>query len=297
MPEEAPSHPGSATRFRATVAALLALGIAAGAYAVHERNVAKQLADQNSAVTSTLNTTRDQMSALTNRLDAVNAERTAEKPAASHSALDHSTLYRKPVTAASMRHRIDDPRWKKVQGQLDEQGKQIDSTRQDLATARTELQGSIATTHDQLVMLEKKGERSYYEFDLNKTGQVQREGPVGVRLRKANTKHEYADLELMVDDFKVSKKHVNIYEPVVFYSADRKVPVELVINSIGKNHIHGYVSEPKYKGVELEAMANTSANNAANSPANNAATSNSGEQPDSAAKPSPARQKLEPPNN
>ncbi|MGB9205539.1 MAG: hypothetical protein WCB94_16400 [Terriglobales bacterium] len=273
----------------------MAVGIAAGAYAVHERNVAKQLADQNSAVTSTLNTTRDQMSALTTRLDAMNAERTAEKPAASHSALDHSVLYRKPLTAASMRHRIDDPRWKKVQGQLDEQGKQIDSTRQDLANTRTELQGSIATTHDQLVMLEKKGERSYYEFDLDKSGQVQREGPVGVRLRKANTKHQYADLEMMVDDFKVSKKHVNIYEPVVFYSADRKVPVELVINSIGKNHIHGYVSEPKYKGAELEAMANT--NNPANSPANEGATSTSGEQPDSAAKPSPVRQKLEPPNN
>jgi hypothetical protein len=81
------------------------------------------------------------------------------------------------------------------------------------------------------------------------------------------------------------------------------VPVELVINSIGKNHIHGYVSEPKYKGAELEAMAHSSANNPANSspannsPANNEATNTSGEQTDSTAKPSPARQKLEPPNN
>ena len=290
MPEEIPSHPGSAPRFRATVAALLAVGVAAGAYAVHERNLAKQLADQNSAVTSTLNTTRDQMSALSTRLDAMTAERQAEKAEAAHSAIDHSVLYRKPVTAASMRHRIDDPRWKKVQGQLNEQGKQIDATRQDLANARTELQGSIATTHEQLVMLEKKGERSYYEFDLDKRAQMQREGPVAIRLRKANTKHEYADLELMVDDFKVSKKHVNIYEPVVFYSGDRKVPVELVINSIGKNHIHGYVSEPKYKGAELEAMANASASNPA--------TNTSGAQADSAAKPSPVRQKLEsPPNN
>jgi hypothetical protein len=297
MSEETPSHPdsatpGSAIRFRATAAALLAVGIAAGAYAVHERNVAKELADQNSAVTSTLNTTRDQMGALTTRLDTMNAERTAEKAAASRSDSDHSTVYRKPVTAASMRRRIDDPRWKKVQGQLDEQGKQIDSTRQDLSNTRTELQGSIATNHDQLVMLEKKGERSYYEFDLNKAGQAQREGPIGVRLRKANTKHEYADLELMVDDFKVSKKHVNIYEPVVFYSADRKVPVELVINSIGKNHIHGYVSEPKYKGAELEAMANAPASNTANSPA----TDTSRGQTASAAKPSPVRQRLEPPN-
>jgi hypothetical protein len=285
MLEATPSLPGSATRFRAAMAGLLmvVLVVAAAAYSFHERNLARQLATQNSAATSTLNATRDQVNALTTRLDALNAERLAEKSAATNSG-----IYRKPLTAASARHRIDDPRWKKIQGQLDEQAKQIDSTRQDLTSARSELQGSIATTHDELVMLEKKGERSYYEFDLDKTRQFQREGPVGVRLRKASTKHEFADLEMLVDDLKVSKKHVNIYEPVVFYAGDRKIPVELVINSISKNHIHGYVSEPKYKAAELEAMAGSSANNSA-------ATVTSGIQAVSPAKPSPVRQKLEPP--
>jgi hypothetical protein len=281
MLEETPSVPSSATRFGAAVAAVLIVVVAAGAYAFHERNVARQLAAQNSAAASALNATRDQMTAMSTRLDAMNAERLAEKSAA-------SGIYRKPLTAASARHRIDDPRWKKIQGQLDEQAKQIDSTRQDLTSARSELQGSIATTHDELVMLERKGERSYYEFDLDKAGQFQREGPVGVRLRKASTKHEFADLEMLVDDLKVSKKHVNIYEPVVFYAGDRKIPVELVINSISRNHIHGYVSEPKYKAADLEAMAGSSANN-------NPATDTNGIQAVSPAKPSPARQKLEPP--
>lgn len=289
MSDEASFHPGSTVRFRATVAALLVLGVAAAAYAIHEHNVVKQLSAQNSAVTSTLNSTRDQMSALSSRLDAMSVEQPTEKP--------HAPVYRKPLTAASTRHRIDDPRWKKMQGQLDEHSKQIDSTRQDLANTRTELQGSIATTHDELVLLEKKGERNYYEFDLDKSGQFQREGPVGVRLRKANTKHEYADLELLVDDFKVSKKHVNIYEPVVSYSGDRKMPVELVINSISKNHIHGYISEPKYKAAELEAMANSSANNAG--AATTAAVGTAGTsvgQTTAPAKPSPVRQRLAPPN-
>ena len=79
-----------------------------------------------------------------------------------------------------------------------------------------------------------------------------------------------------------------LYEPVVFYSSDRKLPVELVINSISKNHIHGYISEPKYKAAELEAMANPSANNAA--------TGTNNLQSASPAKPSPVRQRLEPPN-
>ena len=282
MAEEIRSHAGSATRFRVAVATLLMLVVGVAAYAFHERNVAKQLAAVNSVLTSTLKATRDQISALNTRLDAMNAEGPGEKSPAAHSA-----LYREPLTAASTRHRIDDPRWKKVQGQLDEQAKQIDSTRQDLTNSRTELKGSIATTHDELVLLEKRGERSYYEFDLDKSGQFQREGPVGVRLRKANTKHEYADLEMLVDDFKVSKKHINIYEPVVSYSGDHKLPVELVINSISKNHIHGYVSEPKYKSGELDAMANSSANNTAIG-----TNSLQGAPP---TKPSPVRQRLAPP--
>jgi uncharacterized coiled-coil protein SlyX len=281
MQEEFRSKSGSATRFPIASALVFVVVAVIAAYAFHEHNLSKQLAAQNSAATSALTATRDQVSALTARLDAMNAERAAEQPAA------HPPVYRKPMAAAGMRQRIDDPRWKKMQGQLDDQAKQIDTTRQDLSSARTELQGSIATTHDELVLLEKKGERSYFEFDLDKNGQFTREGPVGVRLHKANTKHEYADLEMLVDDFKVSKKHVNIYEPVVFYAANSKVPVELVINSISKNHIHGYVSEPKYQGADLEAMAKSSASNAAT---NNSADPN--------AKPSPAvRQRLDMPRN
>jgi hypothetical protein len=138
-------------------------------------------------------------------------------------------------------------------------------------------------------MLEKKGERSYYEFDLDKSKQFQREGPVGVQLRKANTKHEYADLDMLIDDLRVSKKHVNIYEPVFFYPADSKAPAELVINKISKDHIHGYVSEPKYKGAEVEAKATTNIESV------NGNDSQAAAGQATTAKPSPGRQRLEPP--
>lgn len=278
MLEGISSVSGSLSGFRAAVGGFVVLLAGVGIYAFHEHNVSRQLAEQNSAVNSTLNATRDQLNAVSNRLDALNAQ-LAEKPAAAHPG-----VYHKPMNAASSRRRIEDPRWKKMQGQLDDQAKQIETTRQDLTSARTELQGSIATTHDELVLLEKRGERSYYEFDIDKSKQFQREGPVGVRLAKANTKHEYADLEMMLDDFKVSKKHVNIYEPVVFYSAKSNTPNELVINAISKNHIHGYVSEPKYTSSDLEA---------ANSSVTNAAAGANGTPVDPNAKPSPARQRLD----
>lgn len=279
MQDERPSVPSSAVRSQAAIVALVVVVIAVAAYAYHEHIVFKQLAEQNKTANSALTAARDQVNALSAKVDGLTAQQAAEKPAPIHPG-----VYRKPLTAAAIHRRIEDPRWKKMQGQLDDQAKQIDATRQDLSSTRTELQGSIATTHDELVLLEKKGERSYFEFDIDKGNQFTRKGPVGVRLTKANTKRDYADLEMMVDDFKVSKKHVNIYEPVTFYSADSKVPVELVINAISKNHIHGYVSEPKYKGSDLEAMANSSGNNSAT-------------QTDPNAKPSPARQKLELPKN
>ncbi len=284
MSEQVPSTLGSATRSRGGVAVLLIALAAAAAYSFHEHGVAKRLAAQNDAATTALNGTRGQIEALTTRLNALSTAQPADQAATSA-----SPVYIRPVRPASHRRRIEDPRWKKIQGQLDEQGKKIESTRQDLASARTELQGSIARTHDELVLLEKKGERNYYEFDLDKASQFQHDGPVGARLRKADTKHQFADLEMLVDDFKVSKKHVNIFEPVVFYAGDGKQPVELVINSISKNHIHGYVSEPKYKPADLEVVS-------ANSPAGNAATSvNAQEKSSGPTSPSDRRRRLEVP--
>lgn len=278
MSEEMPARPEHTVKLRLLPVLLLALTVGAVGYSWHEHSLAKKLATDNSTMTASLNATRDQINALSakvNTLEVKPESEPASKPAAA--------IYRKPLTAAVSRHRVrrvDDPRWKKMQGQLDEQGRAIESTRQDLASARTELTGSIAKTHDELVLLEKKGERNYYEFDLDKTGQFQRQGPISIRLKKANTKHDYADLELLVDDSKLSKKHVNVYEPVVFYPADDKVPVELVLNSVTKNHIHGYVSAPKYRSEDLQAMANSGTSNAGT------------EQNSTDGKPSPIRQRL-----
>jgi hypothetical protein len=226
-------------------------------YGLHQRNQAQRLAEQNQQVTAALTQTRSQMDTLNTKLNDIAAAQQAREEAAAREASS-----RRKQSATVVRMRRDDPRWKKVQSQLDAQGKAIDSTRQDLDgtrqdlnSAKTELGDSIARTHGELVLMQKKGERNYYEFDLNKTKQFARQGPVGIRLKKANQKNGYADLELMVDDTKLSQKHVNLFQPVVFLAGDNGQPVQLVINSVSKNHIHGYVSEPKYKASELAAAA------------------------------------------
>jgi hypothetical protein len=113
--------------------------------------------------------------------------------------------------------------------------------------------------------IQKKGERNYYDFDIRKSRQFQHEGPFGIRLKRANSKHQYADLELMVDDRNLSQKHVNLYQPVMFYAPDSPQPVELVINNVSKDHIHGYASAPKYSQSELTSMSNAGGNATPNS--------------------------------
>lgn len=220
-------------------------------YAVHERHAAQDLATQNQQVTAALQSTHSQLDDLAAKVNALSAQQSKPEPVPAAVATQSATK----KSAAKPRNRAVDRRYSKLQAQLDAQGKEIDDTRSDLASARTELTGSIARTHDELVVLEKKGERSYYEFDIDKSKQFQREGPLGIRLKKANTKHEYADLELMVDDRNLSQKHVNIFQPVTYYQPDSQQPLEVVINNISKNHIHGYVSAPKYSQAELAAAA------------------------------------------
>lgn len=272
MPE--PSLPPALKRLGVALAILVVVVVLAIGYSLHERNLARQSAAQNAQLNASLEQTRSNLAALTAKINSMSQpvpETTAPLPTPAVSDGKPSASVR--VHSQSMRvhrpaRRADDPRWKKFQSQLDEQGKQIESTRSDLASARTELSGSIARTHDELVVLQKRGERNYYEFDLSKSKQFSRSGPIGIRLRKANTKHQYADLQLMVDDVDLTKKHVNLYEPAMFYTADGAQPAELVINSITKDHIRGYISEPKYRKSELSAMtASTPQNDASSSTA------------------------------
>jgi len=247
-------------------------------YGIHERSVAASSSAKSAAAAMELKDTRAQVSALSAKLDALVKSQQAEKPAEVAPEDEPPVIVRsikpapatasvkpgtvKPGRAVMHSRQRPDPHWKKVQAQLDAQGKQIDeqgkqleSTRQEIASTRTDLEGSIARTHDDVVVLQKKGERNYFEFDLDKSKNFHPTGPVGISLRKANTKQGYADLKLMVDDQELSKKHLNLYEPVVFYPSEERQPVELVINSITKNHVHGYISSPKYKASELAGGA------------------------------------------
>jgi len=220
-------------------------------YTVHQHYQVKQISAQNDQVIASLNDTRAQMLALAAKIDSLSAAPPAQVKA---------TAASRPHTKTTLHHGANDVRFTRFQTQLDAQGRAIASTRQELVSTRTDLESGIARTHEELVTLQKKGERSYFEFDLDKTKQFQRTGPIALSLRKANTKHMYADLEIRVEDAEVSQKHVNLFQPVMFYTAEQGRPVELVINSIRKDHIHGYISSPRYSAAELAVSSQEGAN-------------------------------------
>ncbi|HZP03718.1 MAG TPA: hypothetical protein VFB43_02375 [Terracidiphilus sp.] len=118
---------------------------------------------------------------------------------------------------------------------------QLESVRGDLSSTNS----IIARNHDELVALEHKGDRNYYEFTLTK-GQKKPVGTVSLELKKTDQKRSKFTLNIYADDKTYEKKDRNVNEPLQFYSGKDPALFEIVINTISnKNQISGYLSSPK----------------------------------------------------
>jgi hypothetical protein len=139
----------------------------------------------------------------------------------------------------------------KTQGDLTTTMSELQSVRGDLSSTNS----VIARNHDELVELEHRGDRSFYEFTLNK-GQRKPVGTVSLELKKADPKHNRFTLEVYADDKTYDKKDRNVNEPLQFYSGRTPALFEVVVNSISsKNQISGYLSTPKSAPAPVTATA------------------------------------------
>ena len=237
------------------VALLIVAGLAFG-YGYRQQIAVGHLTAQQTASSATIDQLQGQLNTVNSKLN----DMVAAQQAASQAAAQQKT---QPSPGAK---RGPDKRYKQLQAQLEDQEKQLKETqdlvaknRTDLETSLTstkdELNGSIAKTHDELVVLEKRGERNYFEFDLQRSKQFQRFGPITVSLRRTDAKHMNYDLMMVVDDNQLSKKRVNLYEPIWIHAESSGQPLQIVVNKISKNAVHGYISAPKYKESELAAAS------------------------------------------
>ena len=131
----------------------------------------------------------------------------------------------------------------------------VAKTQTDLATTISQLmavKGDLSSTnsviarnHDELVLLEHKGDRNYYEFTLTK-GVKKPVGTVSLELKKTDAKKNKFTLNILADDKNYEKKDRNVNEPLQFYSGKDPILFEIVVNSISsKNTISGYLTTPK----------------------------------------------------
>jgi hypothetical protein len=131
----------------------------------------------------------------------------------------------------------------------------VAATQADLADTKTQLtrvigdagvmSGLIATNHDQLEELKRKGERNYYEFTLQKGAPAKNVGTIKIELKKVDPKRSKYSLMVSADDKNIEKKDKTLDEPVQFYSGKSPALFEIVVNNVSKNQVTGYLSTPK----------------------------------------------------
>jgi hypothetical protein len=163
-------------------------------------------------------------------------------------------------TAAAARQLRDEQR--KGQESLANLGGEVVKVKDDVAASKAAIEetqaqlqraigdlgeqsGLIARNADELAALKRTGLREYYEFDLRKAKAPAPVGPVALRLKDADAKRHKFNMILVVDDLEIEKKDKTLLEPVQFYRKGSRQLNEVVVYSVQKDRITGYLSTPK----------------------------------------------------
>jgi len=142
---------------------------------------------------------------------------------------------------------------------------EVTGLKQDLLTSRDDwgrqlldvkngLSERIARNSGELAELRKRGERDYFEFDIRKNSKqsFNRVADIQLSLLKTDVKKHKYNVAVQVDDHRLEKKDRTVNEPVQFLVGRDQLRYEVVVNSVAKDHIRGYVSAPKDKVLSAE---------------------------------------------
>jgi hypothetical protein len=136
----------------------------------------------------------------------------------------------------------------KVKDDVAAQKAALDEVNSKLTSAIGDLgqqSGLIARNADELSSLKRAGMRDYVEFDVRKGKTPSLVGPVAIRLKDADVKRHKFNMVLVVDDVEIEKKDKTMLEPVQFYRKGSRQLQEIVVYTVAKDRIVGYLSMPK----------------------------------------------------
>jgi chromosome segregation ATPase len=273
QPQE-PAYEGYETaptpRWIAILFGVLILGIGALAYTGYASRAALQnelveATKSMSLLSQQLEHANDEIAALRGKFEV-----TSEKLGVTQAELDRA---RQLATAIRKEQRDKDKEILAKIGEVEHESaakigqvaSEVAGARNDLAAARKDLDatisglqrvvgdagvmsGLIATNREELEALKRRGERNYFEFDLKRSRNLERVGPIQVRLNKVDVKRSKYTMTVYSDDRSIEKKDKTVNEPVQFYPAGAKSRgslYELVVYEVQKDRAIGYLSAPK----------------------------------------------------
>jgi hypothetical protein len=137
---------------------------------------------------------------------------------------------------------------KGVDGKVDVVRTDLTGTQNDLKMARSELGTLIARNHEDVEQLRRLGERDYLEFTIDTKNKPQKVGTFMVELKGTNVTKKRYNVSLIVDDSRIERKNLPVDEPIFFHQGNDRRPLELVVNTVGKDKVTGYISIPKAGG-------------------------------------------------
>ena len=160
----------------------------------------------------------------------------------------------------------------KVSGEVTNVKGDVGGVKTDVATTKTDLEatkaklehaigdlgvqsGLIAHTRDDLDVLKHKGDRNYAEFTLVKGAAPSPIATVALQLKKVDPKKGKYTMNVTADDRIIEKKDRNMNEPIQFYSGRDHLLFELVVWTVDKNKVTGYLSTPKGAPTPVTASA------------------------------------------
>jgi hypothetical protein len=142
---------------------------------------------------------------------------------------------------------------KGVDGKVEGVRTDLTGTQNDLKMARSELGTLIARNHEDVEQLRHLGERDYVEFTIDAKNKPVKVGSFMVELRGTNPTKKRYNVSLIVDDSRIEKKNMPVNEPIFFHQGNDRRPLELVVNTVGKDKVTGYISVPKSSGSQSAA--------------------------------------------
>lgn len=152
-----------------------------------------------------------------------------------------------------------------VKGEVGKVKEDVNATRSDLDATKAKLERAvgditkegelIATTHDELEVLKHKGDKNYFEFTLKKGKEPTRLSTVALQLKKVDAKNGKFTLYVMADDRKIEKRDRTINEPLQFYTGRDRHLFEVVVNTVNKDTVSGYLVTPKNMASGLQTQS------------------------------------------